>query len=249
VYEGFVAHSRAEPVHQFRYPVSMLYLDLDEIPVVFGMHPLWRAEQFAPASFYRRDYLSGDASRSLKDEVHALLQRSLGFCSGGPVALLTHVRNAGIPFNPVSFYYCFNADRDHLEAIITEITNTPWHQRHAYVLSTGQGLDFHFNKSFHVSPFMDMSQTYDWRFSHPGPSLSVRMKSEHSGKTDFEAVLQLKRQPLSRGRLSGLLLRYPLNTTRVLTQIYGNALKLLWKGAPFFTHPMKQKASPGCKSL
>ncbi len=54
----------------------------------------------------------------------------------GPIRLLTHLRYFGYCFNPVSFYYCFDARRDRVETIVAEITNTPWNERHAYVLPT-----------------------------------------------------------------------------------------------------------------
>ena len=49
--------------------------------------------------------------------------------------MLTHLRYFGIGFNPVTFYYCFDAADTRVEAIIAEITNTPWNERHAYVLT------------------------------------------------------------------------------------------------------------------
>ena len=52
--------------------------------------------------------------------------------------MLTHLRTFGHCFNPVSFYYCFAADGERLEAIVAEVTNTPWGERHAYVLRRGE---------------------------------------------------------------------------------------------------------------
>jgi len=49
--------------------------------------------------------------------------------------MLTHLRYFGIGFNPVTFYYCFDRDDTRVETIVAEITNTPWKDRHAYVLS------------------------------------------------------------------------------------------------------------------
>ena len=76
-----------------------------------------------------------------------------------PIRLLTHLRYFGYVFNPVSFYYCYRSDGE-LTCIVAEITNTPWSERHAYVLAVedarprGRSLHWSFAKAFHVSPFM-----------------------------------------------------------------------------------------------
>ena len=81
----------------------------------------------------------------------------------GPIRLLTHLRYFGYCMNPVSFYYCFDAAGTALETIVAEITNTPWRERHQYVLPVAErrrALRFEFDKDFHVSPFMPMEMQY-----------------------------------------------------------------------------------------
>ena len=102
----------------------------------------------------------------------------------GPIRLLTHLRFFGYSFNPVSFYYCFDAPDSRVETIVAEITNTPWKERHAYVLPvTGaarrgaRAWRFSFDKQFHVSPFMPMDMRYEWCFSAPGEGLHVHMEN------------------------------------------------------------------------
>ena len=74
-------------------------------------------------------------------------------------------------FNPVSFYYCFDAAGAALEAVVAEVTNTPWGERHAYVLrlrgARRRGAR-RVAKAFHVSPFMPMDHDYDWRSAPRG---------------------------------------------------------------------------------
>ena len=62
-----------------------------------------------------------------------LLERRTGSAPAGPIRLLTHLRTFGHCFNPVSFYYCFTP-QEQLDAVVAEVTNTPWGERHAYVL-------------------------------------------------------------------------------------------------------------------
>ena len=118
---------------------------------------------------------------------------------GGAVRLLTHLRYAGYSFNPVSFYYCHAADGA-LHSIVAEITNTPWGERHCYVLpasgneGTPSKMRFRFGKDFHVSPFLPMDMNYDWRFSPPASRLLVHMESWRDGEHVFDATMTLDRR-------------------------------------------------------
>lgn len=53
-----------------------------------------------------------------------LVYERIGFVLEGPVRLLTHLRYWGYCFNPVSFYYCYDKTKQHLEVIVAEINNT-----------------------------------------------------------------------------------------------------------------------------
>ena len=154
--------------------------------------------------------------------------------------LLTQPRTLGHCFNPVSFYYCFRPGGEHLAAVVAEVTNTPWGERHAYVLpSGGDGpvLDGEADKALHVSPFMAMDQRYTWRASRPGATLSVHIASTEHGAPAFDATLSLRRTPLTRRSLARVCLRYPAATLRVLALIYGHAAVLWLRGARVHPHP------------
>ena len=57
----------------------------------------------------------------------------------GPIRMLSQLRNYGHCFNPVTFYYCYDAADTRVETIVAEITNTPWRERHSYVLPVPAG--------------------------------------------------------------------------------------------------------------
>lgn len=243
VYEGWVRHRRFEPVeHSFRYRLFLMYLDLDELPAVLDPYPLFSARRRAPARFRRADFL-GDPTRPLAECVRDTVAAETGARPTGPVRLLAGLRYFGHSFNPVSFYYCFDAGGGRVEAIVAEVENIPWGERHAYVLARGerQGnvLRDELDKTLHVSPLMGMDQTYSFRASAPGPRLAVHIESrprQGEGRT-FDATLALRRRELSGPLLARTLARYPALSLQVVAKIYAQALRLKLKGAPYFPHP------------
>ncbi|MEM6641194.1 MAG: DUF1365 domain-containing protein [Pseudomonadota bacterium] len=245
LYVGRVSHRRFTPaINSFTYGLFQLYLDLDEIDALLGRRGLLSTRRFAPVRFRRDDHL-GPPEEPLKTSVARLLAEH-GYTLNGPVRLLTHARFFGYVSNPVSFYYCFDASGQTVERIIAEVTNTPWGERHWYVLGDGvagpHGQTFEFDKAFHVSPFMTMDTSYEWRFSAPGERLRVHNNTFQNGAKLFDATLMLRRLPLTRGAFWRTWLRQPLMTFKVTALIYYQAARLLYKRVPFVPHPKKRQA-------
>jgi DUF1365 family protein len=243
LYTGSVRHRRHEPVrHDFRYGLCLAFLDLDELPHLSGLAPLWGYEKRAPISFRRPDYL-GDPRVPLDQAVRDVVERRTGARPLGAIRLLTCPRLFGYCFNPVSFYFCYGADPAEIDCVVAEVTNTPWLERHCYVLPIPAHRrrervhSFVTPKELHVSPFMDMRQDYHWRVTTPGDRVAVHIGNRQSGRRLFDASMTLRRESLTRASLARSLVVPPLTAVRITAAIYFEALRLWVKGAPFFPHP------------
>lgn len=251
IYTGVVRHRRRRPRHDFRFPLFMVYLDLAETERVLAMTRLWGRSAWSPARFRREDYLRRDGL-DLDGSVRRCVEAQTGRRPEGAIRMLTHLRYFGYLFNPVTFYYCHGASGA-LESVVAEITNTPWGERHAYVLECARAAEragvrrWRFHKSFHVSPFLPMDLGYDWSFSVPSERLLVHMQLRDGAQERvFDATLRLRRRELTPWRMRLVLARYPLLTARVIGRIHFEALRLWAKGARVHAHPARLRAgAPG----
>ncbi len=249
IYEGEVRHRRfSEVEREFTYRVFMVYLDLAEINQVMSIHPLWSTRPRSAASFRRHDYL-GPSSEPLDACVRDRVAARTGSRPGGPIRMLTGLRYFGLLENPVSFYYCFDRSGKRLEAVLAEVTNTPWGDRHSYVVDgVGRGGSFvssRLEKAMHVSPLMDMDHSYELNFGLPGDSLPVHIESEKAGQKAFDATLRLSRTEINRRSLSRVLLTYPPMSYRVLAGIHTQAAVTWLRGARFHGRPPTSRGDAG----
>jgi DUF1365 family protein len=240
IYEGTIRHRRLEPGREFSHRLALAYLDLEELPELLDGRLVARSPGLV--RFRRRDYL-GDPAVPLDRSVRELVNDRTGVWPTGSVRLLTHLRSFGHCFNPVSFYYCIDPGGQRVQALVAEVTNTPWGERHAYVLGGEQEgpnpgvLESRFDKALHVSPFMAMDHRYHIRATAPAQRLSVHIASSRGGATVFDATLALHRRQLTRASMAGITACYPLATIRVLALIYAHALGLRLSGMPVHHRP------------
>ncbi len=243
LYEGWVRHRRVTPVeHEFRYPIFMAYFDLAELPEVLDPLRGWSARRPAPAWFRRSDHL-GDPGRPLDESVRDAVAEALGDRPQGPVRVLTNLRYFGHCFNPVSFHFCFAAGGGRVEALLADVSNTPWGERHAYAIAANGArvISGRLSKRFHVSPLMGMDHVYEWRTTVPGDDLQVHITSHRDGQLAFDATLSLARRELSHDTARRMLIRYPAMTAQVVARIYWQALRLRLKGVPWHPHPERSR--------
>ncbi|TWU27478.1 DUF1365 domain-containing protein [Bythopirellula polymerisocia] len=245
LYQGFVTHIRTSPIkHSFRYPVTMAFLDLSEVPALRKSLNLFTGNRWGPASFLEKDHTRTEVG-SLDQDIRSWYHSKTGQEVLGPIRLLTLLRSWGYYFSPINMYYLFNAEATAIEGIVAEVSNTPWRETYRYLLKPEEGrgreaIDCEQPKEFHVSPFMDMTMHYQWHCTAPGDSLLVNIKSVQSHEHLFTAHLELSRRGFTDREIARALWRSPWSTARIVANIYWQALKLWWKRCPFYPHPNKR---------
>jgi DUF1365 family protein len=256
LYEGVVTHRRSEPAYQFTQRIALPLLFTHELRAASGLHPMVHLDPAAPAHRYhavrleRSDFIAPH-DVPIEQAVAGQVEAGGGTVHG-PVAVLGHIRTWGWLFNPITFYFCFDSAGRDVEWTVLEVTNTPWHERHCYVI--GPPGHHVVAKAMHVSPFLPMSALYDIRYSAPGSRLSAHFEVRSAAGLDpsstpgdsgplLTASMHLRRRPLDRHGLERLLWRTPAMTARVSAGIYARAGALAVHGAKFHPHPRRSERS------
>jgi DUF1365 family protein len=253
IYQGNLRHRRFFPKrHEFSYSSTLFYIDLDELPWLFDGVKGWSFNRANFGSFRRADFL-GDPVVPLKDAVRSEVNRLLALgkqhvlpCPDGAVRMLTNLRIFGFCFNPVTFYYLFNAGAEKPAMILAQVNNTPWSERYTYLIhcdeKTGKA-NTQFDKKFHVSPFNPLDMEYHWVSSVPAENVLVHMENHVHAENlqkpsgcHMDATLTLKRQPWSKSLLQKILWLQPWTAIKIPVAIYWQAVRLFVKGVPVYTH-------------
>jgi DUF1365 family protein len=240
MYVGRLRHERSVPEpNGFTYPVYSFLLDLDEIDELVG-RGLFRHNRRGLLELRDSDHMGGAAG--LRAGVEDFCATQGLDVRGTRIELLTQLRLFGYVFNPVSFYWCRDADGT-LRCVVAEVHNT-FGERHPYLLVPDAAPDgagrVHMaaDKAFHVSPFMDLEGRYQFEFdADPGTLVSVRIDEERGGTRFFQAVLAARRVELDGRSLARVLARRPFMTFQVSALIRLQALHLLAKRVPYHRKP------------
>jgi uncharacterized protein len=235
IYTGTIFHQRHRPhLHAFTYRIFLMYLNLSELDQVMSLSRWWSTGRFALARFKREDF-HGDPAVPLDSAVRDTVAQALGTRPEGDICMLANLRYFGYNMNPLVTYYCFDKAGD-LQAIVAEVNNTPWNERHAYVIPcdpAAQRQHYRFEKVFTVSPFNPLNMTYAWQSTRPGDTLSIRIDNLMEEMCVHSAVLSLKHEPITEANLNRVLRSFPAQTIKVITTIYWQALRLWLKKTPF----------------
>lgn len=231
IYSGWVMHSRRVPrPHRFRYRVWWMLVDLDELPRIGQSLSVFSHNRANLFAIRDRDYGHGTgALRSFAEE--RLAAAGLRHAAAR-IELLTMPRILGYAFNPVSIFFCRDAE-DRVAAIIYEVHNT-FGERHSYVIDASE--DNHgvirqaADKAFYVSPFMDMSQDYAFRVRPPDARIAIAITGSQQGEPVIHTALHGRRSALTSAALLRGCMTHPLLTLKVIGAIHWEALRIWRKG-------------------
>jgi hypothetical protein len=230
LYHGAVTHRRLKPVgHRFAYKVFSVLIDIDRVDEAARGSRWFSRNKFNLFSFHDADH-AFEAGESVSDSVRALL-RQHGYRGDGRIELLCYPRILGYVFNPLSVFYCRDA-RDRLEAVIYEVRNT-FGGRHSYLIEAEDGAKVirqSADKVFHVSPFMDMDHTYDFRLTPPGETVSVFIHQCDREGPIFNAAFAGRAEAATDAAWLKAFFRYPLMTLKIVAAIHFEAGRLFIKG-------------------
>ncbi|MEM6678082.1 MAG: DUF1365 domain-containing protein [Pseudomonadota bacterium] len=247
LYQGHVMHMRLRPFHhRFRYRVFSLLLDIDRLEETCGRLRLLGLDRFGLLSFHRRDHGPRDGS-GLRPWAERLLAEA-GRPRPARIWLLSFPRILGYAFNPLSVYYCEDAE-GRLESVIYEVKNT-FGDQHPYVLAADAdaagAVRHNQDKGFFVSPFIGMTQTYRFTLRRPGARLAIRIRQHDAEGEWLIATQNGTRRPLSDAGLLAAWACHPLMTLKVIVAIHWQALRLWLKGARFHPYrgPYPEQALP-----
>ena len=255
-------HHRFTPKeHHFNYRIFLFAFDLDELPELNRRLPLFSLNRSNLFSFRENDFFpvtepihhgsAGSNGLNLKEHPAAttpssLKQRLLDHLAargielnGGRIMLVTLPRVCGYLFNPVSFYFCYDATGKCV-ASLAEVTNT-FREMKPYFLGPDTAVaatpgTFHRRtpKHFYVSPFSDVDTTFDFTLRVPGERLSIKIDDYIGEARTLTSTLAGPRRELTNARLAWFTLKYPLITLRIITLIHWHAALLWLRRLPWF---------------
>lgn len=246
LYRADVMHARLKPFgHRFNYKVFNLLIDISDLNSASDISPLFSVNRFNLLSFYEKDH--SENGRELKPYIDGLLAKAELNGQVSRVLLLCYPRVLGFVFNPISVYFCY-FENGQLAACIYEVRNT-FGNRHTYVAKvedgelSDAGLRQTRAKLLHVSPFVSMEATYQFRVFPPGETVRVRILETEGGSPLLSATLIGTQKPLTSISILKECIRAPVMTLKVVAGIHFEALKLWLKGARYHPIPAAPEAA------
>lgn len=239
LFQGRIRHRRrTEPEHSFTYRVWHSLIDVDKIPEICRRISILSHNRFNILSLYDRDHMTAQAG-TIRSKLDSWFASQGVAPPEGKVLLLTGLRHLGFGFNPVSFFFCYDA-RNLLQHVVAEVNNT-FGETFCYLLES-DGSDHLINqqssKKFHVSPFQPVEGEYQFRITPPGDNLTIRIDLLRGGKRVFDATLTSHRRPLTDRSLLSAVARHAHLSALTVIRIHWQALKLWIKGASFYKKPI-----------
>ena len=149
--------------------------------------------------------------------------------------MLANARVLGHVFDPLSVFWCY--DSSGLLACVVAEVHISYGERHAFLMrpdDTGVAVT---GKAFHVSPFFDVSGTYELRFTLRPDLVAATVTLRREGAVAFTATFRGRPEPATSRNLARRLIRQPLMPQRVSALIRVHGIWLWLRGLPIRAHP------------
>ncbi len=242
LYVGAVSHRRLRPVsHRFNYRIFSLLINIDELPELDQASKCFSHNRFGLLGFRDKDHGAKDGS-SLRPWIEQKLREGGYDFAPGAMRLLCFPRLMGLVFNPLSIWYCHDTD-GRLRVILYEVRNTFGEWR-GYMLpvhreNRSEGADIRqaCDKSFYVSPLMEMNCRYHFSLNEPAEKLRVGIRETQENQRTLLAVQTGRRVPFTDENLIKTFLSHPLMYFKIVAAIHWEALRVLLKGVKFQVNP------------
>jgi DUF1365 family protein len=202
LYRTRVTHLRRSPVHHyFEHSGYCWYVDIDDLPRL----PRW-LQPFA--RFEADDHFAGGPDTTLRQRVDAFLAQRGVDLRGGRVTALLQARVLGYVYNPLSLYWCHDADGS-LRHIIAEVHNFQG-QRHAYLLPPTGAQPVIVRKQLYASVFNGVDGYYLVSAPRPAEAVDVRISLHRDQQPALVATLRGDRRAAGIGQVLRLQATAPL---------------------------------------
>jgi DUF1365 family protein len=228
LYATTVRHARTAPLrHSFAHRSYAWFVDLDDLPRLGWLTPL--------AGFEARDHL-GQPGLTLRANLDALLATHGVDLRGGRITMLANARVFGYVFNPMSLFWCHDP-AGRIECVVVEVHNT-YGERHAYLVRPDAAGRASTPKRLYVSPFNDVSGSYDLLVPEPGRRLQASVTLTRPGQPPFVASVVGVAQPATVGAVVRTAVTRPLEPLAVMARIKSHGIRLWARRLPIQPRPI-----------
>ncbi len=233
---GIVWHKRYVPKqHEFSYKLNSWLIDLQDLESLTSKSRLVNKNKWAIYRFRDKDYLRDLEGNSLLDKLkREFCAKKVTLSGDEKFFLLGQISNVGIYFSPLNLYICYKDDN--WTHILAEVSNTPWNERHYYLLDRQKSQIIN-KKEFHVSPFFTMDQEYNWHIILNKNHISFRIDTYEKNNLVFSANYTSVSHVLSSPQARKIILFAPLAQCKILVGIYFEALCIWLKKIPYVPYP------------
>ena len=239
-----VFHKRLSPrVNQFSYDVFYLGFDIANISQI--RRALLGVDSFNIFSFYNKDHGGRDCENNIEQWIRQILDEKNLNQKVKNIFLVTHPRLFGYVFNPVSFWFCLDEEKN-LIAVLCEVNNT-FGENHNYLIFNPnhapiqENQEFETQKDFHVSPFFTREGKYKFRFKFSQKNIFVAINYfSNDDKPLLFTTVSCKNIALNNRNLLKLFFAIPFVTFKVLVLIHFQALKIIFKKIKYIKKPQQK---------